>query len=102
MKRMLLTLLGVAIAVAPSAQADDAGFVAALDKAGINYASPSDAVNLGETICDALRVSASMDDIATAVIRGGYSPIEAGVIVSSSAVYLCPDQSIKIPTVLRT
>jgi len=62
--RRLLPLLGVAAMIGLAAPAyadpgegggaDDAGFLAALDKVGISYASPAQAISSGRAVCECL------------------------------------------------
>ncbi|UQX09414.1 DUF732 domain-containing protein [Candidatus Mycobacterium methanotrophicum] len=54
--RILAAASGAAIATATSAHADatDNAFFAALDRAGIEYADPQEAIDAGKAVCAAL------------------------------------------------
>jgi hypothetical protein len=88
---MILT----AIVAQPSpAHADPAEeYIAELQRRGIDYSTPTAAINLGKASCQALQGDANlMAVIKTIEENEGYSSRDTGVIIRAAANTFCPDQ----------
>ncbi|MGV0633207.1 DUF732 domain-containing protein [Mycolicibacillus trivialis] len=101
MKRHLL-LAGVAatmIAIAAPAHADptapdtgDAGFLAALDQAGVHHNGPAQAVAAGRAVCRLMDGGLSPVDTVNAVrsTNPGFSVQQSAVFAGVAATAYCP------------
>jgi hypothetical protein len=98
---MLLALLGVSAMIglaAPAyadpepAPADDAGFLAALQQAGITYSSPTSAIASGRAVCECLDNGESglelVHDVKTH--NPAFTMDAASQFAVLSAKYYCP------------
>lgn len=96
--RLVFTAVAViltAIVAQPSlAQADPADdYIAELQRGGIDYSTPTAAINVGKASCQALQQGANlMAVIKTIEVNEGYSSRDTGVIVGAAANTFCPDQ----------
>ncbi|ORV37318.1 DUF732 domain-containing protein [Mycobacterium conspicuum] len=101
MVRQLVPLLGVAALIGFAAPAyadpgdgDDASFLAALNKVGISYASPAQAVTSGRAVCECLSNGESglelVHDVKTH--NPGMDMENASNFAMISAKFFCPDQ----------
>jgi hypothetical protein len=101
--RTLLAALCVctAIGLAPPAHADpadltgdDAGFLNALQKVGIHYPSPAQAITAGKSVCGCLNNGESgLELVHDVKIRNaGFSMEEASDFAMIAAKYYCPQQ----------
>ena len=99
--RMLLALLGVSAVIglaAPAyadpepAPADDAGFLAALQQAGITYASPASAIGSAQAVCTCLDNGESGLELVHDVKahNPGFTMDAASQFALISAKYYCP------------
>jgi predicted RNase H-like HicB family nuclease len=102
MKTLLATLsVGIAIGIAAPAYADpddatgdDAGFLAALQKVGIHYPSPTQAVTAGKSVCECLNSGESALELVheVKVRNAGFTMEEASNFAMMAAKYYCPQQ----------
>ena len=102
MMRQLVSLLGVAAMIGLAAPAyadpgdggDDASFLAALDKVGITYSSPAQAVASGRAVCECLNNGESglelVHDVKTH--NPGMDMENASNFAMISAKFYCPQQ----------
>jgi hypothetical protein len=84
-----------AIVAQPSlAHADPADvYIAELQHRGIDYSTPTAAINLGKASCQALQDGANlMAVIKTIEENEGYSSRDTGMIIRAAANTFCPDQ----------
>lgn len=99
--RLLLALFGVSVMIglaAPAyadpdpAPADDAGFLAALQQAGITYPSPAQAIGSAQAVCTCLNNGESglelVHDVKTH--NPGFTMDAASQFALISAKYYCP------------
>ncbi len=102
MKR-LPVLLGVAAMIGlaapayadpPPVEGDDAGFLAALQQAGISYASPDAAVGAGKAVCHCLNNGESGLELVHDVKmhNPGFDMESASNFALISAKFYCPHQ----------
>lgn len=86
------TLAGVALTLAPTAQADQFSFVNALDNQGVYYNSVTDVIDTGKRSCHALRGGADISDLLDVVQQTeGMTPREAALTVVAASNEMCPD-----------
>jgi hypothetical protein len=100
--RQLLALLGVAAMIGlaapafadPSDGGDDAGFLAALSKVGITYASPAQAITSGRAVCECLNNGESGLELVHDVKahNPGFDMENASNFAMISAKFYCPQQ----------
>jgi len=101
--RTLLAVLSVctAIGLAASAYADpddttgdDAGFLSALQKVGIHYPSPAQAITAGKSVCGCLNNGESALELVheVKVRNAGFTMEEASDFAMIAAKYYCPQQ----------
>jgi Protein of unknown function (DUF732) len=101
--RALLAVLSVCTAIGLTAPAyadpgditgDDAGFLSALQKVGIHYPSPAQAVNAGKSVCGCLNNGESGLELVHEVkVRNvGFTMEEASNFAMIAAKYYCPQQ----------
>jgi Protein of unknown function (DUF732) len=102
--RQLLPLLGVAAMISLAAPAhadpgeggggDDAGFLAALNKVGISYSSPAQAISSGRAVCECLSNGESglelVHDVKTH--NPGMDMENASNFAMIAAKFYCPQQ----------
>jgi Protein of unknown function (DUF732) len=84
-----------AIVARPSlAHADPADdYIAELQRRGIDYSTPTAAINLGKASCQALQEGANlMAVIKTVEVNEGYSSRDTGIIIGAAANTFCRDQ----------
>jgi len=91
-------ILTAVVAQPPLAHADPADdYIAELQRRGIDYSTPTAAINLGKASCQALQEGANvMAVIKTIEQNEGYSSRDTGIIIGAAANTFCPDQ---LPTV---
>jgi hypothetical protein len=102
MKTILATLgVGIVIGVAAPAYADpgdatgdDAGFLSSLQKVGIHYPSPAQAVSAGKSVCSCLNGGeAGLELVHEVKVRNaGFTMEEASNFAMLAAKYYCPQQ----------
>lgn len=97
MKRLLL-LAGIAAAIglAAPAHADggtDAGFLAALDQAGITHRGANQAIAAGRAVCELMDQGLSPMDTVNAVrsTNPGFTPEHAARFAVTAASAYCPE-----------
>jgi len=102
--RLLLAIFGVAAMVGlaspayadppPVPDGDDAGFLAALQQAGISYASPAQAVASGRAVCTCLNNGESGLELVHDVKshNPGFDMESASNFALISAKFYCPHQ----------
>jgi hypothetical protein len=101
--RTLLVALSVCTAIGLSAPvhadpddnpADDAGFLASLQKVGIHYPSPAQAITAGRSVCGCLNNGESglelVHDVKTR--NSGFTMEDASDFAMIAAKYYCPQQ----------
>jgi len=100
--RQLLPLLGIAAMIGLAAPAyadpgdggDDAGFLAALNKVGISYSSPAQAISSGRAVCECLSNGESglelVHDVKTH--NPGMDMENASNFAMIAAKFYCPQQ----------
>ena len=76
------------------ATGDDAGFLSALQKVGIHYPSPAQAITAGRSVCGCLNGGESgLELVHDVKIRNaGFSMEEASDFAMIAAKYYCPQQ----------
>jgi hypothetical protein len=102
MRALLAALsLGIMIGVAAPAHADpddatgdDAGFLSALQKVGIHYPSPAQAVSAGKSVCGCLNNGEpALELVHELKVRNvGFTMEEASDFAMIAAKYYCPQQ----------
>ena len=101
--RTLLAALGVCTAIGLAAPAyadpgditgDDAGFLSALQKVGIHYPSPAQAITAGKSVCGCLNNGESALELVheVKVRNSGFTMEEASDFAMIAAKYYCPQQ----------
>ncbi|MCX8495938.1 MAG: DUF732 domain-containing protein [Akkermansiaceae bacterium] len=85
------TTLTTAMLLAAPANADQYDFVSVLDQSGITYSSVSDAINVGKSICHAIRNNTYVGDVFDALTASGWSYRENSIIVKAATQTMCPD-----------
>ena len=101
--RALLAALGVGIAIAVAIPAyadpdntagDDAGFLSAIQKIGIHYPSPAQAITAGKSVCGCLNNGESALELVheVKVRNAGFTMEEASDFAMIAAKYYCPQQ----------
>jgi predicted RNase H-like HicB family nuclease len=73
---------------------DDAGFLSSLQKVGIHYPSPAQAINAGKSVCGCLNNGESALELVHEVkVRNtGFTMEEASNFAMIAAKYYCPQQ----------
>jgi Protein of unknown function (DUF732) len=90
---LVLTLLGLATVVSPTANADavDNLFVTAVKNKGIEFASPQAAIVAGHEVCDELDIGKQKSDIASEVMtNSNLDGYRAGFFIGASVAAYCP------------
>jgi hypothetical protein len=88
---VILTAIVAQPSLARADPADD--YVAELQRRGIDYSTPTAAINLGKASCQALQEGANlMAVIKTIEQNEGYSSRDTGIIIGAAANTFCPDQ----------
>jgi Protein of unknown function (DUF732) len=102
--KMLLALLGASAMIGLAAPAyadpdqppppDNAGFLAALQKVGIDYASPQQAITSGQAVCECLHDGESGLELVHDVKshNPGFDMENASNFALISARFFCPEQ----------
>jgi predicted RNase H-like HicB family nuclease len=102
--RALLAALGVGIVIAVGAApayadpdgvtGDDAGFLSAIQKVGIHYPSPAQAITAGKSVCGCLNNGESALELVheVKVRNAGFTMEEASNFAMIAAKYYCPQQ----------
>ena len=101
--KTLLAALSVCTAVGVAAPAyadpgditgDDAGFLSALQKVGIDYPSPAQAITAGKSVCGCLNNGESALELVheVKVRNAGFTMEEASDFAMIAAKYYCPQQ----------
>ena len=101
--RALLAALSVGIAIGLAAPAhadpndttgDDAGFLSALQKVGIHYPNPGQAISAGKSVCGCLNNGEPALELVHEVkVRNtGFTMEEASNFAMIAAKYYCPQQ----------
>jgi hypothetical protein len=101
--RALLAALSVGIMIGVAAPAyadpddatgDDAGFLSALQKVGIHYPSPAQAVTAGKSVCGCLNNGESGLELVheLKVRNAGFTMEEASDFAMIAAKFYCPQQ----------
>ncbi|WP_410506165.1 DUF732 domain-containing protein [Mycolicibacterium mucogenicum] len=80
-----------AVALAPTAHADQYDYVNMLDNKGVYYGSISDVIDVGKLTCSRLRAGSPQTAGAPAS-AAGYSSYEVGIIILAATNNMCPDQ----------
>jgi hypothetical protein len=77
-----------------STNADDAGFLSALQQVGIHYPSPGQAITAGRSVCGCLNNGESgLELVHDVKVRNtGFTMEEASDFAMISAKYYCPQQ----------
>jgi hypothetical protein len=91
----MLSVAAFAITTAAPAQADEPDFnrfIADLQRAGVTYGKPSDAIDFGMHICNAMQSGDTLSQVFARVAAFGIGPQMGGPIVAISVDDLCPDQ----------
>ena len=92
---VILTAMVAQSSLAHADPADD--YLAELQRRGIDFSTPTAAINLGKASCQALQEGANlMAVIKTIEQNEGYSSRDTGIIIGAAANTFCPDQ---LPTV---
>ena len=92
---VILTTIVAQPSLAHADPADD--YIAELQRRGIEYSTPTAAINVGEASCQALQGGANlMAVIKTIEENEDYSSRDTGIIIGAAAHTFCPDQ---LPTV---
>lgn len=68
------------------------GYLADMQRAGIPYRTPADAIDFGTDICDSLRSGQTLQQVVGRVAATGMSPDQGGPLIAISVSNLCPDQ----------
>ncbi|MCV7401199.1 DUF732 domain-containing protein [Mycobacterium fragae] len=93
----MLSIVGAAIALAAPAGADDGDqtFLADLDRAGIHYSDPDQAVTAGKTVCSLKDSGTSNDDVVTDLTdqNPGFAPEKAAKFATIATNDLCPQNA---------
>jgi Protein of unknown function (DUF732) len=73
---------------------DDAGFLSALQKVGIHYPSPAQAITAGKSVCGCLNGGESGLELVheVKVRNAGFTMEEASDFAMIAAKYYCPQQ----------
>jgi hypothetical protein len=101
--RTLLAALGVCTAIGLAAPAsadpgditgDDAGFLSAIQKVGIHYPSPAQAIAAGKSVCACLNNGEpALEMVHELKVRNaGFTMEEASNFAMIAAKYYCPQQ----------
>jgi Protein of unknown function (DUF732) len=101
--RTLLAALSVCTVIGLAAPAyadpddttgDDAGFLSALQKVGIHYPSPAQAITAGKSVCGCLNNGESGLELVheLKVRNAGFTMEEASDFAMIAAKYYCPQQ----------
>jgi hypothetical protein len=91
----LLSAAAFAVIAAAPAQADEPdynAFMADVQRAGIPYNKPSDAIDFGMHICNAIRSGDTLRQVFARVAAFGFGPQTGAPLVAMSVDDLCPDQ----------
>src|ERR1700752_2064463 len=91
------TAIGVAAPASADpddAAGDDAGFLSALQKVGIHYPSPAQAITAGKSVCGCLNHGESGLELVheLKVRNAGFTMEEASDFTMIAAKYYCPQQ----------
>jgi hypothetical protein len=103
MMKALLAALGVGIVIVVAAPAnadpdtttgDDAGFLSAIQKVGIHYPNPAQAITAGKSVCGCLNGGESALELVheVKVRNAGFTMEEASDFAMIAAKYYCPQQ----------
>ena len=84
---------GIAIFAAAPGHADQNDYISMLDKSGVNYASTSHVIDLGNAACRSLRMGNTVDQTLGQVQGAGYPAVDSGIIVSAATYTMCRDQN---------
>jgi hypothetical protein len=77
-----------------AAPADDQNFIAALDRQGIPYSSPQNAIGIAREVCALLDDGATGVDVAREINKtSGIPAPHAGYFVGASITSYCPSHS---------
>jgi hypothetical protein len=90
---LALTLLSLAVAVSPAANADavDNLFVTAVKNKGIEFDNPQAAIVAGHEVCDELDIGKQKSDIASEVMtNSNLDGYRAGFFIGASIAAYCP------------
>jgi hypothetical protein len=88
---VILTAIVAQPSLAHADPADD--YMKELQQRGIDYSTPTAAINLGKASCQALQDGANlMAVIKTIEENEGYSSRDTGMIIRAAANTFCPDQ----------
>ncbi len=101
--RLLLAILGVSTMIGlaapaygdpPPVEGDDAGFLAALQQAGISYSSPDAALGAGKAVCHCLNNGESGLELVHDVTmhNPGFDMESASNFALIAAKFYCPHQ----------
>ena len=95
MKRLIMSAATIVAAtgLAAPANADQYDFISAVDNAGVTYVngSISDMMDLGKSVCHALRIGSSPETVSARLGQIGYAGFEQGTIMGAAANGMCPD-----------
>lgn len=67
-----------------------------IDKSSAEVASDDLLLELGNATCEQFDLGASFDSVASTYILNGVDAQDAGIIIASSVVYLCPEHQDRI------
>jgi hypothetical protein len=88
---VILTAIVAQPSLAHADPEDD--YIAELQRRGIDYSTPTAAINLGKASCQALQQGANlMAVIKTIEENEDYSSRDTGIIIRAAANRFCPDQ----------
>ena len=80
-----------AVATAGTAHADQFDFISVLDNSGVSYESMVDMIDIGKEVCHDLRIGAQPPVVLGKLIRTGFAPYEAGIVLMSAVNNMCLD-----------
>jgi Protein of unknown function (DUF732) len=99
--RLVLPIVAATIALAAPAHADDSdqAFLADLDKAGIHYSDPDQAVAAGKTVCSLTDNGMTRDDVVTYLTEHnpGFAPENAPEFTTIARTDYCPQGPVSQP-----
>ena len=98
---VILTAIVAQPSLAHADPADD--YIAELQRRGIDFSTPTAAINVGKASCQALQGGANlMAVIKTIEENEGYSSRDTGIIIGAAANTFCPDQLSTVEGFIKT
>lgn len=83
--------VGVAVALAPPAQADQYDFISFLDNSGVSYGSIIDMIDIGKAVCHDLRSGDTPPVVMGRLANVGFATAEASLVIVSAVSHMCVD-----------